>query len=115
MSLSKDLTAATAEPLILSILARDDSYGYALIKEVQALSGGRVKWTEGMLYPVLHRLEQQGYIKAEWRASETGRQRKYYCLQNSGKKRLTSQLDQWQLAHGLITASLAAIGGSHAG
>jgi len=78
MSLSKDLVAASAEPLVLSILARKESYGYALIKEVLALSGGKVTWTEGMLYPVLHRLEKNGFITSSWKTSEIGRKRKYY-------------------------------------
>src|SRR4051812_1011448 len=98
MSLSKDLVAATAEPLVLSILARQESYGYALIKEVHALSSGKVTWTEGMLYPVLHRLEEQGFIRAVWRESETGRKRRYYSLEKKGHKRLRSQLEEWDLA-----------------
>jgi PadR family transcriptional regulator PadR len=77
MTLSKDLIAATAEPLVLSILSRKESYGYALIKDVFALSANKVQWTEGMLYPVLHRLEEQGFIKSVWKESETGRRRKY--------------------------------------
>src|SRR4051812_22101117 len=104
MTLNKDLIAATSEPLILSILSRADSYGYALIKEVQALSAGRVQWTEGMLYPVLHRLEKQGFVKAFWQESETGRQRKYYSIQKKGLKRLESQLEEWDVAHALISA-----------
>jgi DNA-binding PadR family transcriptional regulator len=111
MTLTKDLIAATAEPLILSILARGESYGYALIKEVAALSGGKVAWTEGMLYPVLHRLEKQGFVKASWKTAETGRKRKYYALHQKGKKRLSAQLEQWDLAHAMVLASR---GGSHA-
>ena len=60
MPVSKDLVAASATPLILSILAEGDSYGYAIIKRVRELSGGQMEWTDGMLYPVLHRLEKQG-------------------------------------------------------
>ncbi len=111
MSFSKELTAASAEPLVLSILSRGESYGYALIKEVQALSGGRVRWTEGMLYPVLHRLERRGFVKAVWRASESGRQRRYYRIGDKGRKLLATRLDEWRLADGLIAASLAG-GGS---
>src|SRR4051794_37413075 len=108
MSLSKDLVAATAEPLVLSILSRKESYGYALIKEVHALSGGRMTWTEGMLYPVLHRLEENGYIRSVWRESETGRKRKYYAIEKPGMKRLKSQLDEWDLAANIVAASRGA-------
>ena len=71
--MSKDLVAASATPLVLAILAEGDSYGYAIIKRVAELSGGHLQWTDGMLYPVLHRLERQGLVAAKWSASETGR------------------------------------------
>ena len=60
MDMGKDLVAASATPLVLAILAEGDSYGYAIIKRVAELSGGHLQWTDGMLYPVLHRLERQG-------------------------------------------------------
>ena len=66
MDLSKDLVAASATPLVLAILADGDSYGYAIIKRVTELSGGHLQWTDGMLYPVLHRLERQGHVAANW-------------------------------------------------
>ena len=78
MNISKDLVAASATPLILSILKEQESYGYAIIKRVKELSGDELQWTEGMLYPVLHRLEKQNWIESYWEESETGRQRKYY-------------------------------------
>ena len=76
----KELVAASAEPLVLALLARGESYGYAIIQEVKARSGGQLQWTDGMLYPVLHRLERRGLIQARWGESETGRKRKYYSL-----------------------------------
>jgi PadR family transcriptional regulator PadR len=78
MDVGKDLVAASATPLVLAILAEGDSYGYAIIKRVSELSGGHLQWTDGMLYPVLHRLERQGLVAAKWGKSETGRRRKYY-------------------------------------
>ena len=75
MNISKDLVAASAGPLVLAILAEGDSYGYAIIKRVGELSGGRLRWTDGMLYPVLHRLERLGYLGARWATAETGRRR----------------------------------------
>ena len=71
MNISKDLVAASAGPLVLAILAEGDSYGYAIIKRVGELSQGRLRWTDGMLYPVLHRLERFGYVEARWATAET--------------------------------------------
>ena len=65
--MNKDLVAASATPLVLAILAEGDSYGYAIIKRVAELSGGHLQWTDGMLYPVLHRLERQSFVAAKWR------------------------------------------------
>jgi PadR family transcriptional regulator, regulatory protein PadR len=97
MDINKDLVAATATPLVLAILAEGDSYGYAIIKRVSELSGGELQWTDGMLYPVLHRLERQGYIKGKWGASETGRKRKYYHLTARGRTQLAEQRQQWRM------------------
>jgi PadR family transcriptional regulator PadR len=96
-TVSKDLVAASATPLVLGILAEGDSYGYAILQRVSALSGGQLKWTDGMLYPVLHRLERLGYIQARWGASESGRRRRYYRLTKEGRSALMEQRRQWQL------------------
>jgi PadR family transcriptional regulator PadR len=96
MDIQKDLVAASATPLVLAILAEGDSYGYAIIKRVSELSGGELRWTDGMLYPVLHRLERLGYIKGKWGTSETGRKRKYYHLTATGRAQLAEQREQWQ-------------------
>lgn len=97
MDINKDLVAATATPLVLAILAEGDSYGYAILKRVSDLSGGELQWTDGMLYPVLHRLERQGHIKGHWGVSETGRKRKYYHLTAQGHTRLAEQCQQWRI------------------
>lgn len=102
MAVGKDLVAASATPLVLSILAEGESYGYAIIKRVRELSGGRMQWTDGMLYPVLHRLERQGLIKSFERVSEVGRKRKYYRLQEKGGKTLKEQKSQWMLVHSTL-------------
>ena len=73
MAPSKDLVAASAIPLILSILRRGDSYGYAIIQEVRDLSGGEMEWADGMLYPILHRLERRQLVQSYWGAAESGR------------------------------------------
>jgi len=102
MDMSKDLVAASATPLVLAILAEGDSYGYAIIKRVTELSGGHLQWTDGMLYPVLHRLERQGYVAATWSASENGRRRKYYRITKEGRAQLKAQRQQWQVVDGTL-------------
>src|SRR6202521_35925 len=96
MDMSKDLVAASATPLVLAILAEGDSYGYAIIKRVTELSGGHLQWTDGMLYPVLHRLERLGLVAAKWGVSENGRKRKYYRITKKGRAQLAFQRQQWQ-------------------
>lgn len=96
MEIGKDLVAASATPLILAILAEGDSWGYAILKRVAELSGGQLQWTDGMLYPVLHRLERNGHIEGRWGESETGRRRKYYGITPGGRAELATQRQQWQ-------------------
>ena len=105
MKLNKDLVAASAVPLILSLLAEGESYGYAILQWVREVSGGAIEWTDGMLYPVLHRLEAQGYVASHWGASEAGRRRKYYALKGAGQEALAEQKRQW-LAVGRALAQL---------
>jgi DNA-binding PadR family transcriptional regulator len=97
MDFGKDLVAACATPLVLAILAEGDSYGYAIIKRVTDLSGGQLQWSDGMLYPVLHRLERQGYVAAKWRTSDNGRRRKYYRITKEGRVQLAAQRQQWKV------------------
>jgi DNA-binding PadR family transcriptional regulator len=96
MEFNKDLIAASSTPIVLAILLEGDSYGYAIIKRVQELSRGHMEWTDGMLYPVLHRLERLGYIKARWEEAESGRRRKYYRITSQGKAQLAEERKQWQ-------------------
>jgi DNA-binding PadR family transcriptional regulator len=102
MKITKDLVAASAAPLILSLLEEGESYGYALLQRVRELSGGKIEWTDGMLYPVLHRLEAQGHIVSCWRTGPSGRQRKYYSLQSAGRQALQEQKEQWLLVHATL-------------
>ncbi len=97
VAISKDLMAASATPLVLSILREGEDYGYSIIKRVADLSGNRLQWTEGMLYPVLHRLEEQGLVEALWRDSDTGRRRKYYRIRREGLSELEQQRRQWDV------------------
>lgn len=93
--LEKELIAASTEPLILSLLSHGESYGYALIQEVKRLSEDKIEWTDGMLYPVLHRMEARGWIKSRWGKSENGRKRKYYSIKQDGHKVLKEKREQW--------------------
>ena len=97
--IAKELVAASAEPLILSLLARGESYGYAIIQDVKQLSDDEIEWTDGMLYPVLHRMEDKGLIESRWAESEIGRKRKYYSLKSDGKKALAKKRGQWLAVH----------------
>jgi PadR family transcriptional regulator PadR len=103
MSISKDLIAASATPLILSILSEGESYGYAIIKQVHKLSGGTMQWTDGMLYPILHRLESQGLIESEIKTSDIGRKRKYYRIKHSGTKVIQEYQHQWNSVYATLT------------
>jgi len=96
MEINKDLIAASSTPIVLAILAEADSYGYAILKRVRDLSGGRMEWTDGMLYPVLHRLELLGHIEARWEVAESGRRRKYYRITPQGRVQLAEERRQWQ-------------------
>ena len=95
MKIEKELVAASSVPLVLSILADGESYGYEIIQRVRKLSGGEMEWTDGMLYPVLHWLAANDYVETEWRTAESGRKRRYYALKPAGRKYLAEQQEQW--------------------
>ena len=92
---TKALVAASSKPLILSILAYGESYGYQIIKRVEELTGGELQWTDAMLYPVLHRMEREGLIESRWVVPENGRKRKYYKLTPLGLESREAEKKQW--------------------
>jgi DNA-binding PadR family transcriptional regulator len=94
--------AASSSALVLSILAGGDSYGYQIIRSVRDLSRERIEWSDGMLYPVLHRLQKQGLIEAYLDTSATGRERKYYRLKKEGTQALAEHRSQWTLVHNTL-------------
>jgi DNA-binding PadR family transcriptional regulator len=102
MATTKDLTAASATPIVLSILSHGDSYGYEIIQKVRELSDGELQWADGMLYPILHRLEKKKMVEAYWGTAENGRKRKYYRLCKIGSAELKEQRRQWQNLHSLL-------------
>ena len=102
MEINKDLIASSSTPLALAILAVEDSYGYAILQRVRELSEGRMEWTDGMLYPVLHRLERLGYVEARWEVAESGRRRKYYRITSQGRARLAEEREQWKAVNSTL-------------
>ncbi len=100
--ISKALVAASTKPVILSILAGGEKYGYLIIQHVTEISGGSLDWSEGMLYPLLHRMEKDGFILSQWRISENGRKRKYYSLTELGRAELEKERNEWTIVHGLL-------------
>lgn len=99
---SKALIAASTKPIILSILLNGKNYGYQIIQRVKKISGGTLEWSDGMLYPVLHRLEKDGFISSQWIRSEEGRYRKYYSLTDLGKEELEAEKRQWLSVHSAL-------------
>lgn len=93
--LTKELAGASARPIMLSLLAQGESYGYAIIQRIHGLSGGTLQWNDGTLYPVLHRLEDEGLVTSAWRTSEAGRRRKYYRLTPQGERAMDAEKHQW--------------------
>ena len=90
-----DLLQGTLDLLILRTIAREPLHGWGVAKRIQALSGEVLSVGQGSLYPALHRLEQQGWIRAEWRDSELGRSAKFYSLTRQGRKQLERELESW--------------------
>ncbi|MEQ9300955.1 MAG: PadR family transcriptional regulator [Cyclobacteriaceae bacterium] len=93
--ISKTLTAASTKPIILSILKQGNSYGYLIIKKIKEISGGQMSYTDGMLYPVLHRLEKEALIQSNWTVENDTRPRKYYEITDLGKQALIEEQQQW--------------------
>ncbi|QAY72152.1 PadR family transcriptional regulator [Agromyces protaetiae] len=102
MRIGKDLVAAAATPVVLGILADGESYGYAILQRISELSGGELAWSDGMLYPLLHRLERLGHVESEWRQAPGGRPRKHYRLSRQGEGVLADQRAQWNVVASVL-------------
>jgi DNA-binding PadR family transcriptional regulator len=100
--IGKDLVAASAIPLVLAILDEGENYGYAILKRIDELSGGELEWTDGMLYPLLHRLDRLGHVEARWDSREGGRRRRYYRITPAGRNALSEQRRQWEVVSGAL-------------
>ena len=99
---SKGLMAASTKPLILSILKGGKNYGYYITQKVKEISAGSLEWSDGMLFPVLHRLEKDGFISSEWIITSNGRERKYYSITELGKQELKTEKENWMSVHAVF-------------
>jgi DNA-binding PadR family transcriptional regulator len=95
VQIDKDLVAASATALVLAILTEGESYGYAILKRVREVSSGELEWTDGMIYPLLHRLHRLGHVTQEWRSPPEGRRRRYYAITDGGHRALAEHKRQW--------------------
>ena len=95
MAKPTDLVQGTLDLLILKTISIEPKHGWAIARRIQQVSKDALQVQQGSLYPALHRLEQQAWISAEWRASETGRMAKFYSLTASGRKQLKQELANW--------------------
>jgi len=93
--ISRELKAASAKPMVLSILARGESYGYQIIRQIENLSDGNLEWSEAMIYPLLHRMDSDGLVQSRWEIMDNGRKRKYYSLTEKGEMALSVEKIQW--------------------
>src|SRR6266404_4884120 len=96
MSKPSDLIQGTLDLLILKTIALEQMHGWAIAKRIQQVSKEVLQVTQGALYPALHRLEQQGWVRGAWRESESGREAKFYSLTKAGRVQLDKELKQWQ-------------------
>jgi PadR family transcriptional regulator PadR len=96
MSKSSDLIQGTLDLLILNTISLQPQHGWAIAKRIQQVSNEILQVSQGALYPALHRLEQQGWIKSDWRVTEGGRDAKFYTLTRAGRTQLQIELKQWE-------------------
>jgi PadR family transcriptional regulator len=96
MSKPSELIQGTLDLLILKTLSLEPQHGWAIAKRIQQVSNEALQVTQGALYPALHRLEQQGWTRSEWRVTEGGRDAKFYKLTKAGRAQLRKELDQWE-------------------
>ena len=104
MSKPSDLVQGTLDLLILKILALQPLHGWAISRRLQTISGEVLKVSEGSLYPALHKLEQEGWIKAEWKQTENNRRAKFYTLTRPGRKQLEAETVAWHALSSAITS-----------
>ena len=102
MARSADFLQGTLDLLVLRTLASGPLHGWGVAKRIEATSGNVLQVTQGALYPALHRLEQQGWIKSQWRPTPTGRDAKFYALTRAGQGQLEAELEHWRRLSGAV-------------
>ena len=107
MGKPNDLVQGTLDLLILKTIAPEPMHGWAIAKRIQQVTGEVLQVQQGSLYPALHRLEQQGWIKAKWAESETGRQARFYSLTAPGRKQLAAETANWNRLSAAIDLVMA--------
>jgi PadR family transcriptional regulator, regulatory protein PadR len=106
MSKPSDLVQGTLDLLLLKILALEPMHGFAIAQRLRQVSGAILQVSDGSLYPALHKLEQEGWIQAEWKTSELGRRAKYYSLTRLGRRQLEKEAVHWERLSKAITSVL---------
>ncbi len=106
---SKALVAASTKPLVLAILRRGENYGYQIIQSVRELSGGKLEWSEPMLYPLLKRMERDGLIRSEWKLTERKRFRRYFRLTDKGLREQEQETAEWTLINDVLRKVLGPV------
>ena len=107
MKISRELVKGTSAMLVLSVLAKEDLYGYKIVRELEQRSESVFSMNEGTLYPVLHALEAERFLESYWEEVD-GRKRKYYCITKKGRKRLAEQTEEWQVFSNAVGRVLGA-------
>jgi len=102
MKAQKELVGASTGLLILSVLAREASYGYEIIRRINEEAGGVFTWQEGTVYPVLFKLEKEGLLRSQWQQADTGRERKYYYITAKGRDALKTGAREWNAFHAVV-------------
>ena len=97
MKIDKGLIGGSSNLLVLSLLIENDRYGYEIIKELETRSDKTFKFKEGTLYPILHKLENDGFVISYMAKGDTGRDRKYYQITKKGKRQLTEEKKTWEI------------------
>jgi PadR family transcriptional regulator PadR len=109
MAKSTDLVQGTLDLLILKTIALEPKHGWGIAKRIQQVSREVLQVQQGSLYPALHRLEQQGWIQATWKETETGRPAKFYALTADGRKHLEKELEQWDRLSSAVNLVIAEV------
>jgi len=102
MKINKELVGASTALLVLGVVAKSPSYGYQIVKRINSEAEALFNWQEGTVYPVLHKLEKDGFIRSQWQTADTGRRRKYYYITKQGREAITDYSHQWNEFHSLV-------------